>query len=418
MCSIVYDQEVLASPPKHLDVAFFEEVLETMLRTSHVQLVGIHCALGSSTGENYCSLIYRVKLTYRRNDGKVEQTGVIVKSIPRIDSIEFIEDLQVYLKEKITYYEMLPRLELLMKCKRRFGPKLYQCLKQPENTLVFEDLGRLGYVMGSRETGLDETHARLVMERLAEFHAASMVLAVMDPEILKAYGDGMLSPHGLNKDDGLLMRFFAGNGEQLHKLVSSWPGYERIADKIGKYMEQQRVNLVRAQAPVDDEIKVLNHGDLWVNNMLFKYNGAQQLQDVIFIDFQLSIWGSPGIDLNYFFYTSLSLDVLKHKRPQLLKVYHNRLADTLLNLDMGVPVPSYEQVLAEVHRREGYGFFANYGILPTVSQDKAETADNNLENFSDADFAQKKTEQMFNSKRLAETLRYTLPHFERAGVLD
>lgn len=228
----------------------------------------------------------------------------------------------------------------------------------------------------------------------------------------------MLSPHGLNKDDGLLMRFFAGNGQQLHKLVSSWPGYERIAGKIGKYMEQQRVNLVRAQAPVDKEIKVLNHGDLWVNNMLFKYNGTQQLQDVIFIDFQLSVWGSPGIDLNYFFYTSLSLDVLKHKRPQLVKVYHNRLADTLLNLDMGVPVPSYEQLLAEVHRRESYGFFANYGILPTISQDKAQTADNNLENFSDADFAQKKTEQMFASKRLAETLRYTLPHFERAGVLD
>lgn len=57
--------------------------------------------------------------------------------------------------------------------------RLYQCLKQPENTLVFEDLGRLNYVMGSRESGLDETHASLVMERLAEFHAASMVLAVM-----------------------------------------------------------------------------------------------------------------------------------------------------------------------------------------------------------------------------------------------
>lgn len=127
MCSIVYDQEVLAAPPKHLDVPFFEEVLETAMRTSHVQLLGIHCGLGSSTGENYCSQIYRVKLTYRRQDGttaeKDQQLGVIVKSIPRIDSVEFIADLQVYLKEKITYYELLPRLELLMKCKRRFGPK-------------------------------------------------------------------------------------------------------------------------------------------------------------------------------------------------------------------------------------------------------------------------------------------------------
>lgn len=285
---------------------------------------------------------------------------------------------------------------------------------------MFEDLGQHGYVMASREQGLNEEHCRLVMERLAEFHASSMVLAMLDTKIFDAYSDGMLSPQGLAKDDGLLMRFFSGNGQQLHKLISSWPGYERIADKIGKYMKDQRKHLVAAQAPLEKEIKVLNHGDLWVNNILFKYDETpqKQLQDAIFIDFQLTVWGSPGIDLNYFFYTSLNLDVLKHKRPQLLKVYHNRLADTLLNLDMGVPVPSYDQLLAEVHRREGYGFFANYGIMPTISQDKAQTADNNLENFKDADFAQRKVEQMFASPRLADTLRYTLPHFERAGVFD
>lgn len=127
MCSIVYDQELQASPPKHLDVPFFTEVLETALRTSRIQLTGIHCSMGSSTGENYCSQIYRVKLNYRQQNGKAsqkdEQMAVIVKSIPRIDSVEFLEDLQVYLKEKITYYELLPRLELLTQCKRRFGPK-------------------------------------------------------------------------------------------------------------------------------------------------------------------------------------------------------------------------------------------------------------------------------------------------------
>lgn len=128
MCSIVYDKELQASPPKHLDVALFEEVLETALRTARVQLDGIHCSMGSSTGENYCSQIYRVRLKYRLQTGKnslndSHQLAVIVKSIPRIESVEFIEDLQVYLKEKITYYEVLPRLELLLQCKRRFGPK-------------------------------------------------------------------------------------------------------------------------------------------------------------------------------------------------------------------------------------------------------------------------------------------------------
>ncbi|XP_044313396.1 uncharacterized protein LOC108041553 isoform X1 [Drosophila rhopaloa] len=417
MCSIVFDAEVVV-PPSHLNVAFFEEVLETALRTARVQLLAIHIRMGSSTGENYCSQIYRAKVSFKRPDHPEQQMVFIVKSIPRQDSVEFIEDLEVYLKEKITYTEVLPRLELMMQCKRRFGPKLYQCIKEPESTLVFEDMGQVGFKMASRELGLDEEHCQLVMERLAEFHATSMVLAVLDPHIFDAYTDGMLSPRGLAKDDGLLMRFFAGNGKELHNLVGSWPGFERIAEKIGKYMQNQRANLERSQAPQEKEIKVLNHGDLWVNNLLFKYDTAQRVQDLILIDFQLSVWGSPGIDLNYFFYTSLTLEVLRHRRSQLLRSYHAKLAKTLLNLDLGVPVPSYEQILEEVHRREAYGFFASYGIFPTVSQDKAQTADNNLENFKDEDFANHKVRQMFESRRLAETLRYSLPYFERAGVFN
>ncbi|XP_030376721.1 uncharacterized protein LOC115625715 [Scaptodrosophila lebanonensis] len=417
MCNIEYDK-LIEAPPKHLDVAFFEEVVETALRTAFVKIKGISLTLGSSPGDNYCSQIYRTRIKYERNNNgnKIEEIAVIVKSIPRLESVEFIEDLQVYLKERITYHEVLPKLEVLLHCRRRFGPKLFHCLKRPENSLVFEDLSQLGYTMASRESGLDETHCRLVMKHLAEFHAASMALASVNKTIFDAYTDGMLSARGLAKADGLLMTFFAGNGNQLHSMVSNWAGFERIADKIAKYLEHHRANLVRSQAPIDDEIKVLNHGDLWVNNMMFKYDHAHKPQDLIFIDFQLSIWGSPGIDLNYFFYTSLSLDVLQHKRPELLKVYHARLVDTLLGLDMGVRVPTYEQIVKEVQRRESYGFFANYGIFPTISQDKAQTGDNNLDSFNDAEFAKKKIEQMFQSQRLVDTFRYTLPQFERAGV--
>ncbi|XP_016970969.1 uncharacterized protein LOC108038649 [Drosophila rhopaloa] len=122
MCSIVFDAEVVV-PPSHLNVAFFEEVLETALRTARVQLLAIHIRMGSSTGENYCSQIYRAKVSFKRPDHPEQQMVFIVKSIPRQDSVEFIEDLEVYLKEKITYTEVLPRLELMMQCKRRFGPK-------------------------------------------------------------------------------------------------------------------------------------------------------------------------------------------------------------------------------------------------------------------------------------------------------
>lgn len=44
---------------------------------------------------------------------------------------------------------------------------------------MFEDLAEKGFVMASRELGLNEEHCQLVMERLAEFHATSMALAVV-----------------------------------------------------------------------------------------------------------------------------------------------------------------------------------------------------------------------------------------------
>lgn len=54
-------------------------------------------------------------------------------------------------------------------------------------TLVFVDVSPLGYVLADRVRGLDEKHCKLVFEKLAEFHAASMVLAkeVMSVETKK-----------------------------------------------------------------------------------------------------------------------------------------------------------------------------------------------------------------------------------------
>lgn len=45
----------------------------------------------------------------------------------------------------------------------------------PVKTLVFEDLSSLGYRTASRESGMDECHAIMVLRRLAQFHSVSVV---------------------------------------------------------------------------------------------------------------------------------------------------------------------------------------------------------------------------------------------------
>jgi aminoglycoside phosphotransferase (APT) family kinase protein len=67
---------------------------------------------------------------------------------------------------------------------------------------------------------------------------------------------------------------------------------------------------------------VLIHGDLWVNNILF---GG--LEDAVrLVDFQLTHFTSPVLDLLYFIVTSATIEVRVNHVERLLEVsgFHTR----------------------------------------------------------------------------------------------
>ncbi|EDW02988.1 uncharacterized protein LOC6562378 [Drosophila grimshawi] len=410
------------SVPEYLNEAFFVETLEEGLRESKVTLHEINFAWGSNPGDNYCSAIYRVLLTFSRwadgADSQIEEKlSIIVKTIPITEETKFLEDVQVFIKEKQTYTDVLPRLDILSRGDR-FGAKYYHSIKKPVQTIVFEDLKVDGFKVASRETGLDWAHASLILQQLGKFHAASMVLAKKDPKIVKQYQRGMLSGETLMKSD-TFENIFGGFLKGLISVTSSWPGYEKITDHLHRFSDNFREVCVAASKPKsDDRYIVLNHGDMWTNNFMYAYENVDQPEiptRAIFVDFQLSFYGSPACDVNFFLNTSVKLEILQQRREELITLYYKAFRNAL-EYARFEQIPSYEDLLWELRSREIYGVFGLFAFLPMITIPKELSNDSSIESMQDEDFNKKKMEIVFKQKFLNDYHKWGLKRAEKLGV--
>lgn len=73
------------------------------------------------------------------------------------------------------------------------------------------------------------------------------------------------------------------------------------------------------------------HGDMWLNNLMFKYDETEKIvQNIRFIDFQTSRYSNPVLDLMYFIFTCTTRELRGRNYNIYLKTYHESLSDLLL----------------------------------------------------------------------------------------
>lgn len=123
-----------------------------------------------------------------------------------------------------------------------------------------------------------------------------------------------------------------------------------------------------------EDWSVVCSGDLWINNLMFRYDGCDQVTGVKFIDLQTVRYTSPVIDILHFLFSSTDKQLRYDKLDQLLSDYSSTLLHCICK--SGLPdteIEKYSNLYTVINIKEQYVEKVLYGLgiamwlLPAVT---------------------------------------------------
>lgn len=135
------------------------------------------------------------------------------------------------------------------------------------------------------------------------------------------------------------------------------------------------------------------------------------------MDFGLSYFGSPGIDLSYLLFTSSSDDIRDYEIDILLQFYHQQLHANLIKLNYSLPIPTLIEIHSCFLKCGVIGFMYSCLLLPMRFADASSLKDISalVEQTDDALMIRK---ELFCDPALKQRFQFLLKYFDRKGFLD
>uniref|UniRef100_A0A1B6LX07 CHK kinase-like domain-containing protein n=1 Tax=Graphocephala atropunctata TaxID=36148 RepID=A0A1B6LX07_9HEMI len=359
--------------PSWLDDNFLTQVLqsaEDSVQAVEVEVIKYRCQHAVPPGTNYLSQMFRISVDYKTD--KVKTTSLIVKTpLESGFGREMLEMSSGYKKEIKIYNEILPKMYALLSVK--ISAKPYFC--PLENSLVLEDLKESGYKMADRLQQLDFAHCQYFLESLARLHALSVVIQESHPELLKEFRHWLYNSEAPEEVQKIMKEKTITMIKKWADAIKEVDGCERYVGMIHEVADNYFDKILEISRP-GDGLVVLNHGDTWTNNIMFKYDDSGDVVDAKLVDFQVCNLGSFALDIILFWWTSANEEVRIHHRAELFEVYRQTLNRNLSELNCRKFL-SKEEFDLEMKSKAPYAISVVHGLLGVAMADP-----HKLEHFS------------------------------------
>ncbi|XP_043067594.1 uncharacterized protein [Drosophila bipectinata] len=364
-----------------------------------------------SAGENYATVMLRVELDVETKDNSVQTRAFMLKAPHQSEAYrQILEERDIFEIERGMYLEVVPEMEQMYRnvgVEVKFGAEAYE-IPASDYYVLLEDLRPRGFRNADRLKGLDQSHTESVLRKLAQWHAASAVRVDTKGPYNEKYTAGFF------KNKHFTDVFLNGSVKTLLQHVHNYEGHEAYIKDLKKVSDKVIEIMDNLNDPKPDEFNALNHGDGWSNNIMFQYNGKNELANTYFVDLQVPKWGTVAQDLYYFLISSTSLDVKLSKFDYFIWFYHSELVKHLTLLNYSKPLPTLRSIHEALNKYSGWAFICSASILGFVLLDP--TDDASFENVMAEDANFKKS--IFTNPRYKKHMEALLPWLKHRGALE
>lgn len=231
---------------------------------------------------------------------------ILPEQVPKL--ADYVKEMGCFKKEIQLYTHLIPRLQDVAIGTKPFAPRAY--LTKEDKMLVFENLKVEGYRMvENNKSLLDYAHLEVALKTVAKLHAASLVLEERTKQPITKLYSGHLNENVYIDDEKYVRKTNLDNAiKALSELIKRIDKYKN-SDQLGLILEKFPAVIRKIYdfaKPSTRYRNVFNHGDLWNNNLMFKYeeldkssraNSDAVPTDALLVDYQFSRLAPPAYDV-------------------------------------------------------------------------------------------------------------------------
>uniref|UniRef100_A0A2A4JDV8 CHK kinase-like domain-containing protein n=1 Tax=Heliothis virescens TaxID=7102 RepID=A0A2A4JDV8_HELVI len=305
-------------------------------------------------GDNFIGTIKRIVI-----EGENGSMKLIAKVAASNEMARFQTNTEILFRnEHILYTELLPKLVQLQEAagvpeeeRLRYAKCYGSFTEAPNEIIILEDLNESDFTMLNKFESLSDECVRNVLKGFAVFHSLSHVLKKQEPEKYDEIKEKLTDVWNIS---------FSRPEMEMHGKLMETETLAILDDVHKPLVENKLSETFKNRAKIfendDQRYTVIQQGDAWTNNIMFKL-GKDSIQSIM-IDYQFSTNGNAMLDFLYMIFNCTDHETRVKHYLDWVDYYYSELDKSLSNFGLKASsIYPKDQMDADIKKCAKYMFY-------------------------------------------------------------